>query len=65
MVAAQENIFSGIVMLSIYPADFAVPMLLFGYFSQRITGKIKTIVCYPVLSEYLELRYCSTFTKHR
>jgi cytochrome c-type biogenesis protein len=49
MVATQGNVFSGIAMLAVYSAGFAVPMLLFGYFSQRITGKLKVISRYPIL----------------
>jgi len=47
-VAARGSVAVGVVLLGVYAAGFAVPMLAVGYGSQALRQKVRAIAAHPV-----------------
>ncbi len=48
MVAAQGQLASGVLLLLVYAAGFAVPMLAVGYGSQALRQRVRAVARHPV-----------------
>ncbi len=48
LVAARGSFSTGILLLAIYSLGFAVPMLLAGYASQTVRGKLRAVNAHPL-----------------
>jgi cytochrome c-type biogenesis protein len=48
MVAAQGQIATGVLLLLVYAAGFAVPMLAVGYGSQALRQRVRAVARHPV-----------------
>jgi cytochrome c-type biogenesis protein len=47
-VAARGSVAVGVVLLAVYAAGFAVPMLLVGYGSQALRQRVRAVAAHPL-----------------
>jgi cytochrome c-type biogenesis protein len=48
MVAAKGTLAAGVLLLLVYSAGFAVPMLAVGYGSQALRRRVRAVAAHPV-----------------
>ena len=53
MVAAQADIFKGVVLLGFYSLGFAIPMLALGYSSHIVQRKMQAIQKHEAIVRYI------------
>lgn len=61
MVAAQGQVASGVLLLLVYAAGFAVPMLAVGYGSQALRQRVRAVSRHPVAVRWISGLLLITF----